>query len=43
MIFLTSTAIDLDEEILNRCLVLTVDEDRARELMEEGWEGVADD
>jgi DNA primase len=28
MIFLTTTAIDLDEELLNRCLVLTVDEDR---------------
>ena len=28
MIFLTTTAIDLDEELLNRCLVLTVNEDR---------------
>jgi DNA primase len=28
MIFLTTTAVDLDEELLNRCLVLTVDEDR---------------
>ncbi len=28
MIFLTSTAIEIDEELLNRCLVLTVDEDR---------------
>ena len=28
MIFLTTTAIDLDEELLNRCLVLTVDESR---------------
>jgi DNA primase catalytic core len=28
MIFLTTTAIDLDEEMLNRCLVLTVNEDR---------------
>jgi hypothetical protein len=27
-ILLTTTAIDLDEELLNRCLVLTVDEDR---------------
>jgi DNA primase catalytic core len=27
-IFLTTTAIDLDEELLNRCLVLTVNEDR---------------
>jgi DNA primase catalytic core len=30
MLFLTTTAIDLDEEMLNRCLVLTVDEDRAQ-------------
>jgi DNA primase catalytic core len=30
MIFLTTTAIDLDEELLNRCLVLTVDEERAQ-------------
>jgi hypothetical protein len=29
-IFLTTTAIDVDEELLNRCLVLTVDEDRAQ-------------
>src|ERR1039457_6432026 len=28
MIFLTTTAIDLDEEMLNRCLVLTVNEER---------------
>jgi DNA primase len=28
MIFLTTTAIDLDEELLNRCLVLNVNEDR---------------
>jgi len=27
-IFLTTTAIEVDEELLNRCLVLTVDEDR---------------
>ena len=27
-IFLTTTAIEIDEELLNRCLVLTVDEDR---------------
>ncbi len=27
-IFLTTTAIDLDEELMNRCLVLTVDESR---------------
>ncbi len=28
MIFLTTTAIDIDEEMLNRCIVLTVDEER---------------
>lgn len=28
MIFLTTTAIKVDEELLNRCIVLTVDEDR---------------
>jgi hypothetical protein len=28
MIFLTTTAIKVDEELLNRCLVLTVDEER---------------
>jgi DNA primase catalytic core len=28
MIFLTTTAIEIDEELLNRCLVLAVDEDR---------------
>nr|WP_320133186.1 hypothetical protein [uncultured Holophaga sp.] len=28
MLFLTTTAVDLDEELLNRCLVLTVDESR---------------
>jgi len=28
MIFLTTTAIDMDEELMNRCLVLTVDEGR---------------
>ena len=28
MLFLTTTAIEIDEELLNRCLVLTVDEDR---------------
>jgi PAS domain-containing protein len=28
MLFLTTTAIDLDEELLNRCLVLTVNESR---------------
>jgi hypothetical protein len=30
MIFLTTTAADIDEELLNRCLVLTVDEGRAQ-------------
>ena len=30
MIMLTTTAIDIDEELLNRCLVLTVDEGRAQ-------------
>ena len=30
MLFLTTTAIDIDEELLNRCLVLTVDESRAQ-------------
>ena len=29
-IFLTTTAIDVDEELLNRCIVLSVDEDRAQ-------------
>jgi len=28
MIFLTTTAVDIDEELLNRCLVLSVDEGR---------------
>lgn len=28
MIFLTTTAIDIDEELLNRCIVLSVDESR---------------
>jgi DNA primase len=28
MMFLTTTAIDIDEELLNRCLVLSVNEDR---------------
>jgi DNA primase catalytic core len=30
MIFLTTTAIDIDEELLNRCIVLCVDEGRAQ-------------
>ncbi|MFO0467490.1 MAG: CHC2 zinc finger domain-containing protein, partial [bacterium] len=28
MLFLTTTSIDVDEELMNRCLVLSVDEDR---------------
>ena len=28
MLFLTTTAIDIDEELLNRCVVLTIDESR---------------
>jgi hypothetical protein len=38
MIFLTTTAIDLDEELLNRCLVLTVDEDRAQTQAIHRWQ-----
>lgn len=30
MIMLTTTAIDIDEELLNRCIVLTIDEGRAQ-------------
>ena len=30
MIFLTTTSAEIDEELLNRCIVLTVDEDRAQ-------------
>jgi len=30
MLFLTTTAIDIDEELLNRCLVPTIDESRAQ-------------
>jgi DNA primase len=30
MIFLTTTAVDIDEELLNRCLILSVDEGRAQ-------------
>ena len=29
-LFMTTTAIDIDEELMNRCLVLSVDEDRAQ-------------
>jgi len=28
MIFLTTTAVEIDDELLNRCVVLTVDEER---------------
>jgi DNA primase catalytic core len=28
MLFLTTTSVEVDEELLNRCLVLTIDEDR---------------
>ena len=30
MLMMTTTAIDIDEELMNRCLVLTVDEERAQ-------------
>jgi len=30
MLFLTTTAIDIDEELLNRCVVLTINESRAQ-------------
>ena len=30
MIFLTTTAIEIDEELLNRCLVLSIDEGRTQ-------------
>jgi hypothetical protein len=30
MIFLTTTAIEIDEELMNRCIVLSVDEDRGQ-------------
>jgi DNA primase catalytic core len=38
MIFLTTTAIDLDEELLNRCIVLTVDEERAQTQAIHRWQ-----
>jgi hypothetical protein len=38
MIFLTTTAIDLDEELLNRCVVLTVDEDRSQTQAIHRWQ-----
>ncbi len=37
MMFLTTTAIDIDEELLNRCLVLSVNEDRAQTQAKWGW------
>ena len=47
MLFLTTTAIDIDEELMNRCIVLTVNEDRdqteaihARQRFEETLEGL---
>ena len=49
MIFLTTTAIEVDEELLNRCLVLTVDEGReqtraihARQRAAQTLEGIAE-
>jgi hypothetical protein len=30
MIFLTTTAVEIDEELLNRCLIMTVDESKAQ-------------
>ena len=38
MIFLTTTAIELDEELLNRCLVLTVNEDREQTQAIHRWQ-----
>jgi len=38
MIFSTTTAIDIDEELLNRCLILTVDEDRAQTKAIHDWQ-----
>lgn len=38
MIFSTTTAIDIDEELLNRCLVLTVDEDRTQTQAIHDWQ-----
>jgi hypothetical protein len=47
MLFLTTTAIDIDEELMNRCIVLTVNENReqteaihARQRFEETLEGL---
>src|SRR5271166_5313816 len=38
MMFLTTTAIDIDEELLNRCVVLTVDENRAQTQAIHRWQ-----
>ena len=38
MIFSTTTAIDIDEELLNRCIVLTVDEDRTQTQAIHDWQ-----
>jgi hypothetical protein len=38
MLFLTTTAIDIDEELLNRCLVLSVNEDRAQTQAIHRWQ-----
>jgi hypothetical protein len=37
MMFLTTTAIELDEELMNRCLVLAVNEDREQIQAKWGW------
>jgi DNA primase len=38
MMFLTTTAIDIDEELLNRCLVLSVNEDREQTQAIHRWQ-----
>jgi len=38
MIFLTTTAIDIDPELLNRCLVVTVDESREQTAAIHAWQ-----
>jgi len=38
MIFSTTTAIDIDEELLNRCLVLSVNEDRTQTHAIHAWQ-----
>jgi DNA-binding transcriptional ArsR family regulator len=47
MLFLTTTAIDVDEELVNRCLVLTIDESREqtrliqqRQRAQRTWAGI---